>query len=394
MPNAGWYDDNMGRAYPLLTGATGIKQPGGGETPNPGLAKYLPNDVLVDFGSIMGPDAAYDDAADLVYLYAISRQGDEFTFEFRSTAARLATWHLQFCRSLTDPRFAVEHVDAAVIQIDDPDWVGLTEEQWLALTAEESAALALTEPVEGESEEWGCGSLPIWSGFLVTGDLTRLAATLPSDGQVLVGGTLQTVEPSLIRNLAGSAVNAVHLANKERTRVTAPVGCRPPCYDFTTEAVYVQATCLRNDLRFLAGYNAAITQNATDNSLQFAARQGSGKGTPCEEVPLFPGEAPPTGSSLLTGGPSCEETIRSINGVAARLFLLAGGAGTALTPSTTPHQLTIRVSGAVLVVDDSEASEESEDSEESEELEHEDCDPPADGDDPCDCGALTSEESE
>lgn len=373
MPNAGWYDDNMGRAYPLV--AT--------------LRPDLPDDVLVDFGCLIGPQVGFT-VDDTVYLHRIFRTGDSFYFEFRSTAAGLNSLRLQFCRQLTDPRFATDYYEVVPPPeglvwetLSEGQWAGLDEAGWSVLLGDQDGSLSQSE----ESESADCSRPEIWSGFLVTGDLSRLADVL-ADGESISGGEDAMVEPTLVRNLGSSTVNAIYIANKERTRTTAPRGCRPPCHDFELETVYVQSTCLQGDVRFKPGYNSAVTQNNTENSLQFAARKGSGEGEPCEEVRLFEEETPPDGSSLLTGGPSCEDTVRSINGIANRVFALVGGNGVSVGQSTNPHQLTIRVNGAAIQTGDSEVSEE------SETIEQEDCDPPVDSVDPCDCGEAASEESE
>lgn len=373
MPNAGWYDDNMGRAYPLVTT----------------LRPDLPDDVLVDFGCLIGPQVGFG-IDDKVYLQQVSRNGGSVYFEFRSTATGLAGLRLVFCRQLTDERFAVDYDEIIPPPpglvwetLDEGQWEGLDEQGWSILLAEIGEAPVQSE--ESESQE--CSRPEIWSGFLVTGDLSRLAAVL-ADGETITGGSSVAIEPTLIRNLGSSTVNAIYIANKERTRTTAPRGCRPPCYDFELQDVYVQSTCLQDVIRFKPGFNSAVTQNATENSLQFAARKGGGDGEPCHEVALFPEETSPNGSSLLTGGPSCGDTVRSINGIAHRVFALVGGNGVSVTQSDNPHQLTIRINGAAIRVGDSEVSEESE----TPELET--CDPPVDSVDPCDCGEAASEESE
>lgn len=377
MPNAGWYDDNMGRAYPLVSS----------------FRPSLPDDVIVDFGCLVGPEVGYA-ATDRVYLHSIRRQDGRVYFEFRSTASGLSGKALLFCRSLDDPRFVIDYSEAGNIP-SERDWETMSEIEWELLdeTGWETllGSASNSEESEGseDSEAVDCAEPELWSGFLVTGDLSRLAAVLEED-DVLLGGSSRQIEPTLVTNLGKSMLHAVHLANKERTRTTAAEGCRPPCYDFDRADVYVHTTCLQGPVRFQPGFNNTIVQNDNDNSLLFSAREEAGAGAPCDEVPLFPGETPPQGSSLLTGGPSCGDTIRSINGLAARLFSLVGGTGVAVTGSTTPHQVTVRITGAVANTD----SEESEASEESEEPERLDCDPPSESDDPCECGEELSEESE
>ena len=336
--NAGWYDENMGRSFPLLADTVDVRLPDGTFPVEPSGAdnlRYLSNRVLVDFGSIIGPDAGYDDATDVVYLYRVARDEGLFTFEFRSTAAGLDGLSLIFCRDIDEERFAVERVDAT-----------------------------------DEDEE--CPAASIWSGYLVTGDLAPLRALLPEDVHDISGDETFAVEPTLSRNLGLSSLDAIHLANGERTLASTPPGCREPCYDYERKDVYIQATCLQGPLRFQEGYNNAIVQNSNEGSLTFAARSGAGEGEPCGEVSLFEGEEPPQGSSLLTGGHTCDETIRSINGVNKRLFAIIGGNKVAVEPATTDlHQFRVIILGT-----DEPPT---------------DCDPPVDSEEPCECGPAESE---
>ncbi len=386
MPNAGWYDSNLGRAYPLVTETS---------------PRTLPNRALADFGCLLGPTVSYDATEHRVYLYGVRRSDGHYLFEFRSTAPALSGYSLTFCRHPDDLRFAVSNAVAKTAVTNALDWLTLTGDEWAELDGDEWAELLgeATESVDSEdsedsqdSEDDSCEQAPLWSGYLVTGDLTSLAELLPNNGDVLLLDTSHQVEPTLLRSLLGGFLSSVSVANAERTRVATPEGCRAPCYPFTLASHYVQARCLQGALRFREGYNLAITQNDNDNSLLFSARKGSGLGEPCDEVPLFAEESPPQGSTLLTGGPTCDETVRTINGIGKRLFELTGRAGVVVSQSIYPHQLIVRIDAHDLVIRDD--SENSESSQESEQAEQADCPPSADDTDPCACGADDSETSE
>lgn len=340
MPREGFLDENAGRSYPFLAGTVGQPEPG----PDPGSALYLPDSAILDFGALLGLNAGFVEDEHIVYLAAVRRQDDQFEFEFRSTAPGLSQEPLIFCRNLEDPRHAVEYADSVDQSSDD------------------------------DSDEPGdCQEEPGWSGYLVTGDLTDLADLL-SSGQELTGTATQQVEPALLRNLAGSYVRAINAANGERTRVTAREGCREPCWPFAPADLYVVGRCLQGNVRFEAGYNCSI--RVQDDLLEFSAGIGLGAGEPCEEVPIFPAEAPPTNSELLTGGNTCDEGIRSINGIGGRLLQIVAGRGVTVTPVPADNSIEINVDFhdmalCVSIPDTDDCSEESGDS---------------DDDDPCDCG--------
>jgi hypothetical protein len=176
-----------------------------------------------------------------------------------------------------------------------------------------------------------CDPEPAWSGFLVTGDLGDLLAILTADGQQLTraGGGDAVLEPALAQNLGGGYVASVNLANDDRTRVDAPDECPPTQWPYPTgpNRVFVSAACLRGDLRFSAGYNAVVRQDDAANAIVIGAAVGAGAGEPCGEVPLFPGEGPPPGSTLLTGGPACNQVVRTINGVGGQFSSIVSGLG-------------------------------------------------------------------
>jgi hypothetical protein len=97
------------------------------------------------------------------------------------------------------------------------------------------------------------------------------------------------------------------------------------------ETVFVSATCLRGDVSFKEGYNAVIRQENQRNAIIIGAGVGSGEGEPCEEVPVYDDEAPPSGSPFLSGGPSCATVIQAVNGIGGPHISLRGGQGVTVT---------------------------------------------------------------
>jgi hypothetical protein len=273
-----------------------------------------PLDTLVDFGCLVGLDAEFDSAAHVVYLHEITRAGNTFSFDFRSDAPGLLEYALVFSRSLGDAEYATDYVEAT--------------------------------PLEGAQEPAGL----LWEGFLVTGALDSLAALLPADG-ALAATTGPQVEPALIQNLGRGCIRTINLANQDRTHTTPPAGC-PGSGEAPGDPVYlVSATGMTGDIRFVEGYNLSIRQTARTNSLTFSSIQDAGAGEPCGEVPLYPAEQPPAGSSLLTGGPTCDEVINSVNGLAASIIRMVAGLGTQIGPSPDdPNTLVVDLSGHDMTV--------------------------------------------
>jgi hypothetical protein len=178
-----------------------------------------------------------------------------------------------------------------------------------------------------------CGGEFVYEGFLVTGDLAPLGA-LMGNGTTWTGTeTDAIVELGLTQDLGKSFVRSITLLNRARTRSEAPEGC--PSILFPTPDIppdlWVIETCMAGDIRFKEGFNTEILVNPGDNSIAIGALVGSGQGEPCDEVPEFSGEAPPPGSSLLSGGPTCNEVLRSVNGIGGRTLRIEGGRGVRVT---------------------------------------------------------------
>ena len=333
----GFLNDNENRDYPLLELSTGKS---GGFT----ALSRLPLSAIVDFGCLLGVVYDFDPATDKVYLHRVSRRSDVFEFEVRCTAASLVDYRLLFTRPANADRFAVEHVDAD--QID------------------ELSAQSAVSDCPGE----------IWSGYLVTGDLAALREALPTDDDVY-GTDAQQFEPVTVRSLFQSFVRTVNLANEDRGRVTPSTGCRDFCWPFDVGLTRVAAACLDGEMCLIEGYNCLITQDSLNNVIEISAAIAAGAGEPCDEQEGFPEEAPYPQSTLLTGGPACNETIRSINGRGGPVLSLTGGQGVTVTKAyNKQHTVDVLVdlNDMAVCFDPAETS---------------DCSEVSDSADICDCGA-------
>lgn len=321
MAQQGFFDANRNRAFPFQDGTTARPIAG------PLTLAQLADAVVVDCGFLVGPQTGFDPAAHRVVLRRIRRSGPTFFFDFAADCPGLLGVDLTFTRDLGTPRYATEWADSG------PIW----------------GSASITGSASAEQAAWDAGTHcgePLWSGYLVTGDLDPLDLFLAGDGGVGRGDGA-VVEPALVQSLVGSRVTALAVVNADRTRVAAAdPDCADPVWPHATGLNYINATCLRGEIRFRAGYNAVVRQVTADGSLVLGAAVGAGAGTPCGDVPLFPGETPPPGSALLDGSQRCNEVLRSINGIGGPLLQVSAGAGIQITADPDTNALTIDVSMA------------------------------------------------
>lgn len=312
MPLQGFLADNELRAYPFLPGVVPTM------TRSDGAEIDLPTSAIVDFRCVVGLDAGWAEGLDVVYLHAARREHDgSASFEFRSTAIGLAGLALVFRRDADDPEFTSSDADA---------------------TTEAGGSLNSSLPPSD------CGDTLIWSGRLTTGLPGGLTAVLaPGQGLYAADG-LMAVERASVQDLAGTYVRSVNLANVVRPVASAPAGCASSPPQHPPGTVVPVATCLTGPLTLKEGFNVSIQQNDPASTITLTAGVGAGAGQPCDEVPLYPGEAPPAGSTLLTGGPSCGEVVTSINGLSGAVLRLTAGSGVTIAPDpVTPHAVAVTV---------------------------------------------------
>ncbi len=197
-----------------------------------------------------------------------------------------------------------------------------------------------------------CDDEPLWGGYLVTGKLDQLRTLLPDEGDTLGRTTGGVIEPSLVQNMARTFVSSFNIANADRTRMTAADGCPPIDWPYPTgpDVIHVNAQCLRGDVKIRPGYNATVRQQDFDNAMVLSAGVGAGEGEPCREVELFPGEIPPSGSSLLSGGLRCDEVIRTLNGVGGRFMVVRAGLGVKIDSDPSTNTITVNADMSQLSV--------------------------------------------
>lgn len=187
-----------------------------------------------------------------------------------------------------------------------------------------------TRTGSSSSSAAGGGVPAAWFGFLVFGREADWQAILPSGVLTPSGALLEAARSAISRGL----VRSVRLANRDRLRVSEPY-CGsasgsvelPTSVDRPYREWASSLTSGRLDLS--EGHNLSV--RLRDGQITLAARPGYGAGEVCEEVPTRAGEVPPEGSALLTGGPTCGELVRTVNGLPGRSVLISGGRGVFVT---------------------------------------------------------------
>ena len=431
----GFLNDNANRNFPFLEGTTGFEQPAVSnfglypeelfdaqlfptelfppfnvdDVVDTGALRSLPTSAMVDAGFLMGLGSGYVEGEHSVWLTHVARVGTRLDFTFQSDAPGLVDQSITFCRSISDEPYATSFYEQ-----DEPietETVSCTvfPDELLPPEIFPAALFPCTTVFQAPPSSSECNVFPselmpeeifpselfpcavddsssssessevlevcerplLWTGFITTGPLDDLVELL-DDGQVMTGQL--AIEPGLIRSAISAWLQSANLANGDRTRAETADQCREYCWPFDPGSVFVQAECLQGRLRFKEGYNCSIRQNDTENSITISAVVGGGIGEPCDEVPLFDGDSGPTGETLLTGGPSCGELIRSINGAGGARLDIIGGVGVSVTALPDDNKLVVDVDMSRLAIcnvdDSSEYSYEG----------------PDYGDDDCDCG--------
>lgn len=284
MPRPGFYNDNEYRAYPFIFVA--------------GQADSLPNSAIVDAGVIMGLDSEFDASTHRVWLAEVRRAGDVFEFELRTDAPGAADTPLVFTRDANADEWQSEYVES--------------------------------EPYVKDINS--CAVEPAWTGFLVTGPLADLVAAFPADEARNLSETF-VLEPGRIQSLVKSYLRSITVGNMARPE--AKSSCDET--NTVTRPVIINSRCVTGNIRFKEGYNAIIAQRDSINEISVGAGRGFGirpDGALCEagsELPFYENETAPEGSQFLSGGPSCDELISSINGVQGPDVTIAGGTGVDIT---------------------------------------------------------------
>lgn len=331
MPQLNWLNSNEGRSYPFLAGLTGQAVTG------PLTLSNLPNETIVDCGFLAGLSSEYVVGESEVYLYQVRRQDSFLYFEFRSTAPGLYGVPLVFTRSVTDGRYITERQEEGT----GPPLTSISDD---SISVNETSVACVAEP--------------LWSGFLVTGDLSPLLELLPGDGSITAAVEGDTkVEPGTVQSLVKGFVRSINLANEDRTRADLPLDCGVTEWPVPAGDLIVYRRCLIGEVRFRDGFNSEVQLLPETNTIEIIPGVGSGEGQPCTELQLSEREVPINGSPFLSGGRPCNSVLRSVNGIGGpRLPLLAGpGVGIDLDVASSRIVIDVDMRGqAVCFTQDSE----------------------------------------
>jgi len=293
MGNEGFLNKNQGRSYPFLDH---FEEKVADSTSGSvyGVVR-LPTTTIVDFNCWVHPSINFDVNNDEVYLSQVTRDDNNFYFEFSSNNSSLANWTLKFTVPQNSSPYQTFFADG---------------------TYSGSSSI---------SDVW------IW-GSLTIGDLTDLLSLLSSNSYSISGNVGEaTVQPALIHSLAGNVVTSLSIGNKDRTRVTRPPECSSPSWPPGVKSYYVEKEGMKGTIYLISGFNCEIDLIEESNEIVITPIVGGGKGEPSQEIPLFPGEVPPSGSQHLDGSYSCGEVLRSINGISTALFNIMEGPGVQIT---------------------------------------------------------------
>lgn len=318
MSLSGWLDTNRNRAYPFVAGTTGVEATSGLEN--------LPDGVIVDAGFIAGPGSGFVSGTDRVFLSEIARSGSTITFTFSGDALGFGGTPLVFTRSLSDPRFTTSFTNS-LPSAYPPDFSEFSMPSDSADHLDDCAPAA-------------------WSGFLTTGDLSLLSTWLSDDTSYTSNGAYALIEPGAVHNQANGWLEAVAVANLDRTRATAPTGCDAITWPFPLQNVYVWAQCIQGDIRFLPGANTDVAQ--TDgNAITFSVRPGGGTGAVCTPVPVFHDEVVILGHNpqipSINGGSPCNGVLRSVNGLGGPNLSIIAGPGVSVVPDPDHNRVLVNV---------------------------------------------------
>lgn len=300
MANPGFFNANQYRDYPFLPRVSPLSVEGWSASASLS-ATELPQSCIVDFGAILRPAAGFNIAVDYAYLHSVSRSG-------QSLSITIAASNLPYSHAIT---FTV-----------DTTTTGEFHTQWA-----DSAVGVITDDVSD------CGDSPVWSAYLVTGDLSEWLLQL-NDGDTLFFVTgLWRIMPARLQNLAGSQVQSIAIANLQRTVATPTADCIDgSAAAIPSQLAHLVATCIAGDIKFYEGFNCGIRYDLRDNAIVISAIPGAGAGTVCEEFPAYPDEPKPAGSPYYSGGPACSSIVKYINGASAADLRITAGAGFSVSP--------------------------------------------------------------
>lgn len=322
MANPGFFNANQHRDYPFAPRVSPLLEEGWSSSAS-ASASELPQECIVDFGAILRPSAEFATATDFVYLHSVRRSG------------------------------TVLHITLAISSL--PRTYGITFSIDTAATSEFYTQWQDSDVREADGLLAACDAAPVWSAYIVTGDLSPWLMQL-ADGDTLIFVTgLWQIMQARLQNLAGTQVQSVTIANIPRAVVTAAGDCNTgSAAAADPQVARLVHSCMVGDIKLHEGFNCGMRYDLRDNAIVISASPGAGAGAVCEDFPSYPDEEKPAGSPYYSGGPACRDIVKYINGASAADFRITAGAGFTITADTAnPNTLIIERSlNASVICDD------------------------------------------
>lgn len=323
MANPGFFNANQYRDYPFRSRVSPLTDDEWSASASISAAD-LPQACIVDFGAILRPAAEFATATGFVYLRSVSRSGGVISI----------TMSISSLPHLYDITFSI---NTATIKEFHTQWQD-------------------SSPRAASGSATDCDESPVWSAYIVTGDLTEWVQQL-GDGETIIFATgLWQVIPSRLQNLASTQVQAITLANIQRTLVTPTADCDDgsAAESPTLPIAHLVHSCMVGDIKLYEGYNCGMRYDLRDNSIVISASPGAGAGTACEDFPAYPDEEKPAGSPYYSGGPACADVVKYVNGASSPDLQIKAGPGfSVIADADNPNTLIIErsLSSSIVCID-------------------------------------------
>lgn len=313
MAKQGFYFDNMFRSYPFV---------------DPAVEPPIPKETVVEFNCAVNYGSGFIDGVNTVSLYSIEKTIDQLILEFKCDADGLIDKSLVF--SVNYPATELTYSFSSV----------KLDEGYNSNSSSSSSVAGIDEDL-------------LWDGFIIFGNIDAITDSMYV-GETVIVDSSYVIEPTLIKNLQSADVQSISIANQTPEQATPASGCGEDPLVLYENLVYHEG--LIGDIRFVDGYSCNVTLSSARNSVTFTATVTDAiKGQFCKDEPssikypstLIPGikmgtdQEIPDGSELYSGGPTCKDTIKSINGMGGKRLWVVGGKGITLTSTQADYLISI-----------------------------------------------------
>lgn len=285
MPRLDFFNQNSGRAYPLLDSNAYLFS---------GVA--LADDVLLDAGFIVGLDIEHDSEGRLT-LDAIGKTADSVYFVFTPHGSAYST----------------------------------------TVTVPTATTYGTTIFAESDAGAHGGGA------YVVVGNLDTLLSGMVAEGEYTADQDTY-VEPGTIQYLENTYVKHLMVATEKDDPCDAMCTDElTPRWDFA-----VVGDKLTGDKKLYPGYNCYIDLDSDTNTLTIGAEEGAGDGIPCTRPTvndLWSSSSSSASSEICL---TCKDTVSTINGVMpadSGVLRVLAGRRVSITDYPDDHKIVIDFTG-------------------------------------------------